>query len=157
MGRKIKIKKKRKRRLVRKDRELKKFIESGQYEFWLAHGCNFINSNIEEAHWEPLFPGIYEDEETTREDVVVFANNYLDGLASRDELDLRASLLAAWACMDAETMLPFYEHLRQLQSEGIDFSLPKQNDVWLYFHDMVDNAGQWIEAQGPSEEDEALL
>ena len=44
------------------------FVESGDYIFWKAHGCNYLLSNYEQGIWTPIFPEIYENKVINEED-----------------------------------------------------------------------------------------
>jgi len=158
MTKRLKVKKRsRTRKLARTDLILTRFVASGSYEYWLAHGCNYLNSDLEEAHWSPLFPEIYKDDsQLSREGVVIRVNDFLESQAAEGSgISTRHSTLAAWACMDAETLMPFWGQIQKGIAElGVDPDIAMQGDVWHFFEDMVGGAAKWL--QGREREEAAL-
>jgi hypothetical protein len=137
------IKKKRRRnpsRSLRRDpkerrREVTQFVESGGYQFWLAHGANYLNSSYDEGVWRPLFD-VYEGEVFSRERLMSTVQVMLS------DTPVLGGLLMAWCAMQPEKAL----HVRQeiikgltgLRGEELDTALvrPHVGTVWQRFAHM---------------------
>ena len=70
------VKKKKKRSLRRSPRKgpaLERFVSSGQYLFWLAHGTNYLASDLESTLWRQVFDvysnGLLPSKETIQREV----------------------------------------------------------------------------------------
>lgn len=139
-------KKKRKRKLNRKRRppvpkisqaEIDEFVVAGDYLFWLAHGCNYLNSSYDEGLWNPIFTQLYGGICYTQNQII----SYLMDLyfsESEGEWSPIGKVLAAWALQDSKKVFLFYRRvLREIKK--VDPSTVRQpylDGLWKLFNEI---------------------
>lgn len=131
----VKIRKNRKksRSLTRVKREP---MDDRLYRFWLAHGCNFLNSSYSEGLWEPVFKDIYDipfqlwsgvapnGEELLSRVITLFPGQEEDSISNK------ALLLGSWCVQTREKMQEFQDGLVS-QGHDLDSLLePGSAPVW---------------------------
>lgn len=141
-----KIKKRRsKRSLARTDRAVEAFEREGRYAYWLAHGCNYLNSDLDEAHWSPLFPEIYEEGPIpSRQQIVIRVHEHFEE-TKEDGVEHRHNVLAAWALQKAKHIYPMCN--KAMQEYGEASLDPRNGDVWGAFHRMIERSRDFVKTK----------
>jgi hypothetical protein len=123
-----KARKKKRRSLARKrkvsDEELSAFVESRRYDFWLAHGCNYLWSDYSEGLWTQLFD-LYE--EAARPYQVATVLKTVQHLPEKTPVDLRRKrALVRWC---RQTLADLY----RVELRYGEFRGPHQGELWQFF------------------------
>lgn len=109
------------------------FRETGNLNFWLANGVNYLVSDYTRGEWNPIFPDIYGEDrrEYTRGEIVLKINE----LADAGTLNCSLEIVLGWVLMTDEdifeTVLLMSE---QVGGEGIKARSPHHDAVWKIYH-----------------------
>ena len=128
---------------IRKSRKKSRFsrtrkkpvLTNTEHHFWLAHGCNFLNSSYSEGHWDPIFPEIYEGKDPGDPQSLV---SRIHTLFPGDEgqLSEEGTTMGAWC---VQTPKKTAELQFGLVSEGHalnDLLKPCSVPVWAFFENL---------------------
>lgn len=131
----IKIRKKRKRQLNKSQPRIlvEEFVESKGFLFWLAHGCNYLNSSLEEGVWDAPFNSIYIGSLYTRNQIL----SYLYQMFFSDEKDRwlgNGEAMAGWASLSPEYMVGIVQSIKE--RAGDKSEEPHDETVWAVFEDI---------------------
>lgn len=137
MRRKDKLRSRTPRRGCFTPAELNAFVQSGQYQFWLAHGANYLASALKEGIWRPLFH-IYSGQEFPLERML--REVYFRYSTPEEEMQPPGPAIIRWCRQSPERVLRFYLELRDRSStdQRATLNLPHAEYVWEVFNKLGD-------------------
>ena len=135
---KIKIRKKRKRQLSKgqPQNRVNDFVESQGYFFWLAHGCNYLNSSLEEGFWDAPFNNIYIGSLYTKNQVLSYLYQAFFS-EDKDRWIGNGEAMAGWASLSPDYMLSVVQNIKE--RAGASSEDPHEETVWEIFEDIRTN------------------
>lgn len=102
--------------------EVKKFVESLDYRFWICHGINFINSDYPERIWKPIFE-IYEGKVPTLD----YLFETITSMVKNGKINHTA---AAWVVQPPIQLLK----MEKMANNNPNLKEAYNETLWEYFH-----------------------
>ena len=86
-------------------KRLQKFVDSGEYTFWLVHGLNYLASSYEDGIWQPPFEGLYQGLTYTSQEIlsVIKSEPYM----VKENPTSAGLILGGWAALGVEGTYAF--------------------------------------------------
>ena len=130
-----------------------------EYEFWLAHGMNFLSSDYTQGLWEPLFPEAYNDGFTALDRTTIvnrLLGKYLDKDSNR--LSPVGTKCLAWFSLKPREMFDFVWRIRRHQphphtdKSWVEARKPANPSVWERVHEAMNTVAAGLEARGQTKD-----
>lgn len=102
-------------------------ISDDEYTFWLCHGANFLASNYEQGHWEPIFD-IYDDERLPTPEIIAqkVMGWYSAEMAQDGPLPPQPRAVLAWTMVEKpEIRIYRYQAILDQGKTAKDFENPE--------------------------------
>jgi hypothetical protein len=106
--------------------ELSNFERTPDYMFWMCHGVNFLNSDLKEGIWNPLFDWIYTDSERLENYTLRDALRQIGG----HSIQSISGKMALWVVQQPIVLYELNHYAKQKPS----LRNPADSEMWAYFH-----------------------
>lgn len=137
---------------------------SEEYEFWLAHGMNFLSSDYTQGLWEPLFPEVYNEGFTAFDRTTIvnrLLDKYLDKATNR--LSPVGTKCLAWFSLKPHEMFDFVWRMRRSQPHHhtdkpwVEARKPANPSLWERVHEAMNTVAAGLEAGGQTKDGEFTM
>jgi hypothetical protein len=105
------------------------------FGFWATHGINYISSDYEQGHWDPVFPGLYEGDLPEANLVESYISEHINP-DHKQFTRIGRTLLGWWFSGEAGMYALAKEAIRRAKVAGEDPLGPAQGSVWEMFSEL---------------------
>jgi len=114
--------------------KLKAFVDSGERDFWIVHGTNYLHSELPEGLWSPL-QDIYAGQEPDVEGLIKEVKARYQ--KTEEEWDPRGIILCSWIFQNTKKLFELYQSSSKLIGHE-EVLKPENEDLWEMFETLKD-------------------